>query len=85
MEGQQDLFNNTVSDRLQRWVKPFDGLRPGKYIFETTPESKGDYIKREIEIVEHNGELGVFLRMTGVMTKLKDFRSDCSLTLIEEA
>lgn len=66
-----------------RWTKPFDGLKLGKYIFETTPETEGDYIRREIEITEHDGELGVFFRMTGTLTKLKDFRSDCSLTLIE--
>ena len=71
-------------ESVRRWKKPFTGLLPGHYVFETTPESKGDYIKRELNIVDYNGKLGVFIRLTGVLTKLEDFRSDCTLTLIEE-
>lgn len=69
---------------VRRWKKPFTGLRPGRYIFETTPESKGDYIKKEITIIEDEGELGVRFRLAGIFTKLSMFRSDCTLTLIED-
>ena len=85
MEWQQDLFDNAVDDRLQRLTKPFDSLKPGRYIFETTPENKGDYIKREISIEERDGELGCYMRLMGNFIKVRDFRNDCSLTLMEEA
>ena len=59
-------------------------LLPGCYVFETTPESKGDYIKREYNITEEDGELGVRFNLLGSFIKLSMFRSDCTLTLIEE-
>ena len=68
---------------VRRWRKPFTDLVPGRYIFETTPESKGDYIKKDITIIEDGGELGVRFRLAGIFTKLSMFRSDCTLTLIE--
>lgn len=84
MEGQQDLFDNAVSDRRHLWSKPFNGLKPGRYIFETTPKNKGDYIKREIYLEERDGEMGCSMRLMGNFIKVRFFRSDCTLTLIEE-
>ena len=70
--------------RLKQYNYPFKGLRPGLYILESTPENKEDYIKRKIDIVEYDGELGVFFNLIGALTRVQDFRKDCTLTLIKE-
>ena len=64
------------------WTAPSDVKVPGRYVFETTPESKGDRINREIEIVELNGVLGVVMRAGHNFVKVKDFRKDCRLRLL---
>jgi len=79
MKEQQSLFNKTHQSILPSKCK-----QPGGYIFETTPESKGDHIRREIEIIERDGELGVLFNMTGNFVKVDFFRKDCRLTLVKE-
>ena len=71
-----------IFDSVKKSIKPVECNRPGKYIFETTPESKGDYIRREIEIIDRDGDLGVQFNLTGNFIKVGFFRKDCRITLI---
>ena len=78
MDIQQNLFDN----QGQRSIAPFKCDQPGRYIFETIPENKGDYIKREIDIIERGGDLGVQFNLVGNFIKVRDFRKDYRITLI---
>ena len=79
MNIQRNLFDSDI----QKSIRPPECSRPAKYIFETTSENKGDYIRREIYIIDKDGDLGVQFGMTGNFIKVEFFRKDCRITLIE--
>ena len=67
---------------MSKWLKSTEVTDAGIYLFETTG---GDFISREHEIIEKDGELGVYLEATRKFILLKNFRKDCHLKLIERA
>ncbi len=62
------------------YLKPNQIDECGLYLFETTG---GDFISREHEVTEKDGELGVYLEATRKFILLKNFRKDCHLKQIK--
>jgi hypothetical protein len=77
-----DMSQLNIFDSVKKNIKPSECRQVGKYIFETTPESKGDYIRREIDIIDRGGKLGVFFNASGNFVRVDEFRNDCTITLI---
>ncbi|MCK5127511.1 MAG: hypothetical protein KAR42_14745 [candidate division Zixibacteria bacterium] len=80
MSNLKKVFSCPISLGKPLWLNKNEVVTPGRYLFESTG---GDPINREHDIIEKDGELGVRLKATRRFIKVKDFRNDCRLKLIE--